>query len=63
MTQVRPSQWIKSSYSGASGGDCVEIALGEPSVPIRDSKRSSDGPVIELGRPAFTAFLTGVREG
>ncbi|MFJ4697674.1 MULTISPECIES: DUF397 domain-containing protein [unclassified Streptomyces] len=63
MTQVRPSQWIKSSYSGASGGDCVEIALGEPSVPIRDSKRAEDGPVIEFGRPAFTVFLTGVREG
>ncbi|EGJ75949.1 hypothetical protein STTU_3160 [Streptomyces sp. Tu6071] len=37
--------------------------MGERAVPVRDSKRSSDGPVIEFGRSAFTAFLTGVREG
>ncbi|MEU6443856.1 DUF397 domain-containing protein [Streptomyces sp. NPDC047046] len=63
MTQVRPSQWTKSSHSGASGGNCVEVALGEPTVPVRDSKRPDDGPVIEFARPAFTAFLGAVREG
>lgn len=63
MTPVRRRQWTKSSYSGGNGGDCVEVAMGERAVPVRDSKRSTDGPVIEFGRPAFTAFLTGVREG
>ncbi|MET8557449.1 DUF397 domain-containing protein [Streptomyces sp. NPDC004959] len=63
MTQVRPGQWTKSSYSGASGGECVEVALGQPMVPLRDSKRAEDGPVIEFGRSAFAAFLGAVREG
>ncbi|NEA44554.1 DUF397 domain-containing protein [Streptomyces sp. SID11233] len=62
MTQVRPSQWTKSSYSGASGGDCVEIALGLAGVPVRDSKRADGGPVIEFARPAFATFLGAVRE-
>ncbi|NJA57071.1 DUF397 domain-containing protein [Streptomyces sp. NEAU-H3] len=63
MTPVRRRQWTKSSYSGGNGGDCVEVAMGERAVPVRDSKRASGGPVIEFGRSAFTAFLTGVREG
>ncbi|EFL01281.1 protein of unknown function [Streptomyces sp. TverLS-915] len=63
MTQPRSRRWIKASYSGGNSGNCVEIAVGERAVPVRDSKRSSDGPVIEFGRPAFTVFLTGVREG
>ncbi|MEV6120853.1 DUF397 domain-containing protein [Streptomyces sp. NPDC052077] len=48
--------WIKSSYSGANGGDCVEVAPGFPGVvPIRDSK-NSDGPVLVIGRTAWAAF-------
>ena len=52
--------WIKSSYSGANGGDCIEIAPGFPGVvPVRDSK-NPDGPVLVVGRAAWAAF-TGTR--
>ncbi|MEU0226818.1 DUF397 domain-containing protein [Streptomyces sp. NPDC006284] len=52
--------WIKSSHSGANGGDCVEIAPGFPGVvPVRDSK-NPDGPVLLVGRAAWSAF-TGAR--
>ncbi|MFD7569256.1 DUF397 domain-containing protein [Streptomyces sp. NPDC059810] len=37
--------WFKSSYSGSQGDDCVEIAVAEQSVHVRDSK--------DLARPAF----------
>ncbi|MFE2531690.1 DUF397 domain-containing protein [Streptomyces sp. NPDC059371] len=50
--------WHKSSYSGASGGDCLEVALGESHpgpVPVRDSK--NPGPVIAFGSEAWGAFV------
>ncbi|WP_078491299.1 DUF397 domain-containing protein [Streptomyces sp. SPB074] len=54
------ANWIKSSYSGTNGGDCVEIALGSPGlVPVRDSK-VVDGPVVTVGAASFSAFLEGV---
>ncbi|CAM5404522.1 hypothetical protein STENM223S_05227 [Streptomyces tendae] len=35
--------WFKSSYSGAEGGDCVEVAAGTAVVHVRDSKAAA-GP-------------------
>ncbi|MFJ4691103.1 DUF397 domain-containing protein [Streptomyces sp. NPDC088766] len=31
--------WFKSSYSGTSGGDCVEVAATPAAVHVRDSKK------------------------
>ncbi|MDT0417779.1 DUF397 domain-containing protein [Streptomyces sp. DSM 41982] len=55
--------WIKSSRSGGNSGNCVEVAMGEAVVPVRDSKRADNGPVIEFTRPAFASFLADVRVG
>ncbi|NEA44333.1 DUF397 domain-containing protein [Streptomyces sp. SID11385] len=63
MRMTNAHTWVKSSYSGADGGNCVEVAVGERSLPVRDSKRADGGPVIEFGRPAFARFLASVREG
>ncbi|MFE9313220.1 DUF397 domain-containing protein [Streptomyces sp. NPDC006706] len=30
--------WFKSSYSGSSGDDCVEVAITEQAIHVRDSK-------------------------
>ncbi|MFD8520031.1 DUF397 domain-containing protein [Streptomyces capillispiralis] len=43
--------WFKSSYSGTQGDDCVEIAIAEHAVHIRDSK--------DLTRPAFAVGREG----
>ncbi|MGW2173257.1 DUF397 domain-containing protein [Streptomyces sp. NPDC001705] len=48
--------WFKSSYSGAEGGDCVEVAAGTGVVHIRDSKAMA-GPVIRVSREAWAGFL------
>ncbi|MEV5669291.1 DUF397 domain-containing protein [Streptomyces sp. NPDC052503] len=37
--------WFKSSYSGTQGDSCVEIAMAEQAVHVRDSKDET--------RPAF----------
>ncbi|WP_125263385.1 DUF397 domain-containing protein [Streptomyces alboflavus] len=60
------AQWHKSSYSSGDGGeDCVEVAAGLPGVvPVRDSKAKPDGgPVVLIGAPAWTTFLTAVCGG
>ncbi|MER6720666.1 DUF397 domain-containing protein [Streptomyces halstedii] len=55
------SQWRKSSYSGSTGGECVEVADGYPAtVPVRDSKNPA-GPVLLLGADAWQAFVDGLR--
>ncbi|KOG46124.1 MULTISPECIES: DUF397 domain-containing protein [Streptomyces] len=50
-------KWFKSSYSGGDGDACVEIATGQGTVHVRDSK-VQDGPVLDLA-PASWAQLTG----
>ncbi|WP_449481605.1 DUF397 domain-containing protein [Streptomyces avidinii] len=53
MTHTR---WRKSSYSGNTGGDCVEVAAEPCLVAVRDSK-NPDGPVFTVGHAAFAAFV------
>ncbi|WP_078888370.1 DUF397 domain-containing protein [Streptomyces sclerotialus] len=56
-------RWRKSSYSGGSGGDCVEMGHGAPgAVPVRDSKIPW-GPAIVVPPAAWSAFVTAVRDG
>ncbi|MFF2098052.1 DUF397 domain-containing protein [Streptomyces sp. NPDC058202] len=48
--------WHKSSYSDASGGNCLEVAEGHPTlVPVRDSKNL--GPVIAFAASAWAVFV------
>ncbi|RSS39793.1 DUF397 domain-containing protein [Streptomyces sp. WAC08241] len=55
------ARWRKSSYSGTSGGDCVEVADGFPgAVPVRDSKNPS-GPALVMGPGAWQTFVDGLR--
>ncbi|MGX1507461.1 UNVERIFIED_CONTAM: hypothetical protein RKD43_006086 [Streptomyces graminofaciens] len=56
-TQPAGLAWFKSSYSGTSGGDCVEVAADVNAVYVRDSKATSDGPVLRVGRGKWAAFV------
>jgi len=56
-----PPPWRKSSRCGA-GGSCVEVALGESVVGMRDSKLS-DSPVLMFGADQWRGFLTDLRAG
>ncbi|MFK4864216.1 DUF397 domain-containing protein [Streptomyces sp. CSMPJR101] len=55
LTTSEPA-WFKSSYSGAEGGDCVEVAPTPGAVWVRDSKRVT-GPVLAVGAEAWSAFI------
>jgi len=56
--------WFKSSASGETGNNCVEVADLTSSgwVAIRDSKDKS-GPALVIPAESFAAFVTAVREG
>ncbi|MDX2936494.1 DUF397 domain-containing protein [Streptomyces ipomoeae] len=48
--------WFKSSYSGAEGGECVEVAAATAVVHVRDSKAVA-GPVVTVSREAWAGFV------
>ncbi|MBO4210144.1 DUF397 domain-containing protein [Micromonospora echinofusca] len=62
MATETGATWRTSSRSGATGGNCVEVAddLGVGLVGVRDSKDRS-GPVLAFDARAWTAFLAGIR--
>lgn len=55
-------QWIRSSYSDGSGGQCVEFSRGSlpRAVPVRDSKNAG-GDVLEFPAATWSAFTSAVR--
>ncbi|MEU9165891.1 DUF397 domain-containing protein [Streptomyces sp. NPDC048424] len=54
---ITGAKWRKSSYSGDTGGECVECApLGDGLVAVRDSK-NPDGPVFTVHPAAFATFV------
>ncbi|WP_329284171.1 DUF397 domain-containing protein [Streptomyces sp. NBC_00691] len=48
--------WFKSSYSGGSGDDCVEVAACPTTVHVRDSK-NPDGPQFTVAPATWAGFL------
>jgi hypothetical protein len=52
--------WRKSTYSDASGGDCVEVAASPRTVRVRDSKRPG-GPVLAIAAGSWGAFVGGLK--
>ncbi|WP_327263122.1 DUF397 domain-containing protein [Streptomyces sp. NBC_01232] len=54
--------WRKSSYSDASGGNCLEVAEGHPGlVPVRDSKQP-EGPHVVFHAQAWARFVGSLRD-
>jgi Domain of unknown function (DUF397) len=51
--------WRKSSYSGANGGQCVEVASGD-GVVVRDTTNRDD-VTLEFPVGAWAAFVTRIR--
>ncbi|QDN77364.1 DUF397 domain-containing protein [Streptomyces sp. S1A1-8] len=48
--------WFKSSYSGAEGGQCVEVAACPEAVHVRDSK-DKGGPILSFTSEGWAAFV------
>jgi hypothetical protein len=53
--------WRKSSYSGQSGGNCVEVADDDGRVLVRDTK-DRQGPMLTVGSSAWQRFVERLRD-
>ncbi|MER7051474.1 MULTISPECIES: DUF397 domain-containing protein [unclassified Streptomyces] len=54
--------WFKSSYSGSSGDDCIEVAVSGQAVCVRDSKDVTR-PRFDIGHEGWSRFVGFVTEG
>jgi Domain of unknown function (DUF397) len=52
--------WRKSSYSNATGGDCLETASTSSLVLVRDTT-DRGGVTLSVTGAAWTAFLVTLR--
>ncbi|HEY2578421.1 MAG TPA: DUF397 domain-containing protein [Streptosporangiaceae bacterium] len=53
--------WRKSSYSGQSGGNCVEVARHPTdAIAVRDSKNPDDGHLV-VSRGAWRNFTNQIK--
>jgi len=52
--------WRKSTYSGANGGNCIEVADLPGTVAVRDSK-DPDGPALLFTAAEWAAFTARVK--
>ncbi|KUO14388.1 DUF397 domain-containing protein [Streptomyces dysideae] len=50
-THTTELAWFKSSYSGTQGDSCVEVAVTERAIHVRDSK--------DVARPHFSVRRDG----
>ena len=55
--------WKKSSRSNGNGGNnCVEVAILDADVAVRDSKNRS-GPALIFTAAQWTAFVNSAKDG
>ena len=60
MEGNRAVTWRTSSYSGNSGGQCVEVGNAAHLIAVRDSK-DPDGARLAFGREAWEAFAARLK--
>jgi hypothetical protein len=53
-------KWTKSSYSGAQGGNCIEVADDDSRVLVRDTKDCT-GPMLRFTPDAWRRFAKQVK--
>jgi hypothetical protein len=54
-------EWRKSTYSGANGGDCVEVADATDVILVRDTK-NRDGATLALTADAWRVFAAELKQ-
>ncbi|MEE1796893.1 DUF397 domain-containing protein [Streptomyces sp. BE308] len=54
--------WRKSSYSGGANAECLEVADGHATIPVRDSKTPT-GPAVVFSVDGWSTFLAALKNG
>jgi Domain of unknown function (DUF397) len=52
--------WRTASYSGANGGECVEVASAADAVIVRDTK-DRNGKALNVPASAWRAFIAAIK--
>jgi len=52
--------WRTASYSGANGGECVEVASTDEAVMVRDTKDRA-GATLSVPANAWQAFIAAMK--
>lgn len=55
-----PLMWFTSSYSNGAGGECVECALTEERIHVRDSKNTGV-PEVTVRHHAWKSFVQALK--
>lgn len=59
-TETRAGTWRTSSYSGANGGQCIEVGSAAPVVVVRDTKDRASA-VLRFTPEDWRAFVTKIK--
>lgn len=51
------TEWRKSSRSGNSGGNCVEVRVNDEEFQVRDSKLGDGSPIFGCRPEDFRSLL------
>ena len=54
--------WFRSSYSGSSGDDCIEVATSPTTLHVRDSK-NTPGRQLALSPAPWAEFVAFAGRG
>jgi hypothetical protein len=61
--QLKGAVWKKGSRSNGNGGNnCVEVAMLEEGIAVRDSKNRT-GPALMFTPAEWTAFVDSAKDG
>jgi Domain of unknown function (DUF397) len=62
-SELAGARWAKSSRSGPTGGNCVEVAcLDDGQIAVRNSRHPS-GPALVFTALEWKAFISGAKDG
>jgi Domain of unknown function (DUF397) len=53
--------WRKSTYSGGSGGECVEAGTACGVILVRDTKDRGNGPVLRVTIDDWKRLTASIR--
>ncbi|WP_028928020.1 DUF397 domain-containing protein [Pseudonocardia acaciae] len=61
MPEPTRATWRKSSYSGNTSPNCVEVADRSGFVLVRDSKLGAASPILTVTTAQWHALLTAIQ--
>jgi hypothetical protein len=62
ISELCAGRWRKSSHSAVDNDDCVDVAVVDDVVAVRDSK-DSVGPILIFSSATWSTFVSALKYG